>query len=101
MLLVQNAKHLFSLNLERDASDNGRGGGHPKLARRGDRFLADKVPGGEQRNRGLFALLGDDRQFRPASLEIKHRVGCASLGKEDLLCLETNDLSSDPCARQI
>jgi hypothetical protein len=74
----------------------GGAGGRSKRSRSGHRLLAEKVPVYEQRNRSFSALLGSDGELCPASLEIKHRVGWVSLGKEILPCREMDDASSRP-----
>ncbi|MGB7170502.1 MAG: hypothetical protein WBD32_15960, partial [Acidobacteriaceae bacterium] len=47
-----------------------------------------------------FAAPGKDGELRPASLKIKHCVGWASLGKENLLCRVLADGSSGPFCRE-
>src|ERR1019366_4461130 len=64
------------------------------------RLLAKKIPGGEQRNRRFFATLGKHGELCPASLKIKHSVGWAFLGKENLLCRVIPDASSWPFGRE-
>ena len=71
-----------------------RSGRHPQPGHRRDRLLPNKVPGGEQRNRGFLPGLGHNRKLGPPLLQIKDRVSVIALGKEIALCLYLNDSSS-------
>ena len=100
VFLVQDAKHPVSFDLERDAAGYGHSRGRSHRPRFRDRFLAKEIPGGKHRYRGFFAPLGDDGELCPAILEVKHRVGRASLEKESLLGRVVLDDASRPFGRQ-
>src|ERR1017187_1779553 len=100
MFRLQDAEYFRRRNLEYRTGGDGGGRDRSQRSRSGHRLLAKKIPGGEQRNRRFFATLGKDGELCPASLKIKHSVGWASLGKENLLYRVISDASSWPFGRE-
>src|ERR1035437_2188518 len=95
--IMHHADHLLPRYLERCTDDNGRGSGHMQPPHARQRLVPNEFPGGEKRDRGLFALRRNDCELCAASPKIEDGVSRISLRKEDLLGLQMDDFSS--CSR--
>jgi len=94
LLLVQGTQHQVAIDAEHRARHQRRGSGGPKCVGTGERLFAKEVSCRKERDRGLLALLGNNRQLGPPRPQIENRVGRPTLRKEDVLGFDTDDLSS-------
>jgi hypothetical protein len=86
--LVQHPGQFPGSDPEHHTDGNGRGAGGAELVGSGHALLTEKVSRSEQRNRGFFAVFGNNREFSPARPKIKQTVGAVSLRRKDLFSLE-------------
>ena len=96
MLFMHDADHLFAADLERGAGGYGGGRCQAQSRHRGERLFSYKISRRQQRDRGFFADLRNDSDFRTASLKIKDGVRGISLGKERLFGFTSTILRPRP-----